>query len=327
MPPQSILEYLAPRWTNQLENVVTDGVAYLLSKYPDVFKAFREYVSLTGIQLPELLELETQATQVWDGRPDLAGADSKGDHVLIIESKFWATLTKKQPISYIGELPLTKPAILLFIAPQARLSELWEELEKRCDKRGTLRQAPPQFRTLAIDADQSKRILALTSWESLLAALLEQQAGDSPAAQDIRQLRSLCLRTTPPTDDRRILLDELIKRLLASNLVHTHGYKATPGPDYYRRYMGMSGLENWSVEYNEDYSRRFQTSRFLLIKYPAKQDPPGIQERLNSLPVTKYRYGQRVLFPLTIPDGVDTLDEALLHLQKQIMAIAAQLCP
>ena len=202
MPPQSILAYLVPRWTSQFENVVTDGLAYLLSQYPDVFNAFREYVSLTGIHLPDSIKLQTQASGVFAGRPDMVGADDEGRHVLIIESKFWASLTPNQPMGYIGELPLNKPAILLFIAPEVRLSDLWRELTERCGERGTPQESPSSFRVLAVDVNTS-RILALTSWESLLPELAARQPKDRAAAEDIRQLQRLLHRykqdSTPPT--------------------------------------------------------------------------------------------------------------------------------
>jgi hypothetical protein len=90
MSSQSILAYLAPRWTSQLENVVTDALAYLLNQYPDVRRAFREYVSLTGIHLPDPLVFETQASWLDASRPDMVSFDNKGDKVLIVESKFGA---------------------------------------------------------------------------------------------------------------------------------------------------------------------------------------------------------------------------------------------
>jgi hypothetical protein len=324
MPPQSILAYLASRWTSQLENVVTDGLAYLLNQYPDVFKALREYVSLTGTHLPDSLKLETQATGVFAGRPDMVGADDEDRHVLIIESKFWATLTSNQPMGYVGELPLNKPAILLFIAPEARLSDLWRELMERCGERGTPKEAPSPFRVLAVDVPSS-RILALTSWESLLTHLEARQPNDSAAAEDIRQLQSLCAGKVPQPNELRGLLDEVVKRLVASNIAHIHNYKATPGPRYYKRYMGMSGIENWCVEYNEDYFDQFHFTRVWLVKYLTKQDPPNTSGLLNKLAVVHYQHKKTFLIPLTVPDGEATQEEILFHLQRQIVDVAEQL--
>jgi hypothetical protein len=101
-------------------------------------------------------------------------------------------------------------------------------------------------------------ILALISWESLLAVLYEnaQQVGNEYAMSDIWQLQSLCAQVdteaflpltsediTSPTKMRieqlRSLIDELGNRLVESGIASIEGYRATPGPDFYKRYMSI----------------------------------------------------------------------------------------
>ena len=48
-----------------------------------------------------------------------------------MEAKFWAGLTENQPNAYLARLPLDeRPAVLLFVAPEARLETLWPELRR-----------------------------------------------------------------------------------------------------------------------------------------------------------------------------------------------------
>ena len=342
MPRQSILAHLAPLLTNQIENVATDALAHLLLEYPILPEAFREYVSLAGIDLPDRLNLKTQARWQDAAIPDLVGLDEEGQYILIVESKFWAVLTPNQPATYIERLPSDRSAILLFIAPASRLTTLWQELLDRVSQILTNRQGlevtTPQFFTLHLN---THHILALTSWESLLSAFHQkaQQVGDNYASGDIWQLQSLCSRIdedafhplsedelSSPTKMRigqfRNLVDELVARLVASDIASIVGYRATPGPDSYKRYMSIHGLpdSDWCVEYNDAYRRQFPpTSLWLTVTNTPQLS--GLQERLASL---SRRDGKRILIPLKVPVGVER-DAVLDSLFSQVVDLAKQL--
>ena len=51
------------------------------------------------------------------------------DEILIIEAKFWASLTENQPISYLKRLK--ENSILLFVCPTLRKNSLFVELKKK----------------------------------------------------------------------------------------------------------------------------------------------------------------------------------------------------
>ena len=270
MQYQSILAHLAPLLTNQIENVATEALAHLLLQYKVVSDAFREYILQASIGLPEHLNLKTQASWQDAALPDMVGLDNEGRHILVVESKFWAPLTPNQPATYLERLSPDKPAILLFIAPASRLPTLWQELLDCCGPHGLYDQVQkgvtPQFLTLHINI---RHVLALTSWESLLAMISQraQQAEDVYASGDIWQLQSLCARIEAeafqplsedeiisPTEKRisqfRDLIDELVTRLIDARIASVVGYRATPGPDSYKRYMSIHGLPNSDCAWN-----------------------------------------------------------------------------
>ncbi len=340
MLQKSILAHLAPLLTNQIENVATDALAHLLSQYDFVADAFIEHISSVGIALPKNLTVKTQAKWQDAAIPDLVGLDEEGRHLLIVESKFWAPLTPNQPATYIERLPHDTPALLLFIAPASRTSTLWQELLSRCNplhiNRQSQQETKTQFHTLRLN---NNHILALTSWESLLAVLYAtaRQAGDEYASGDIWQLQSLCARIDAeafkplsedeiksPTEMRKKqfqgLVDELVMLLADSGIAYIAGYRATPGPDYYKRYMSLQGIPNWCIEYNEKLRRQHPpTSLWLTVYY--KSSLSGLLSALTSV---GFHQGKQFLIPLRIPSGVEK-EAVLTSLLSQITEVSRRL--
>ena len=321
MQPQSILSHLAPLLTNQIENVATDALAHLLLEYHVVSDAFREYISQTGVAIPEKIKLRTQASWQDGAIPDLVGLDNEDRYVLIIESKFWAYLTPNQPNTYIERLPLDRPAILLFIAPASRLPTLWQELVDRChaerDNNVNPESTISQFRIYHLN---QFHILALTSWESMLNELQRkaQQAGDIYAASDIWQLQSLCERIetdafkpvseaeiTSPTEMRinqfKGIVDDLVARLVDSGIVSIAKYRATPGPDYYKRYMSIGNFYNWCIEYNEQYKKQHPPTAIWL----SNTIKPQLSSFVDKLAPVYFLQDKQILIPLEIPLHVE----------------------
>ena len=61
----------------------------------------------------------------------MAGYDENDVNRLLVESKFWATLSKGQASSYFNLLDQSSPAVLLFIAPNGRIETLWVEIVRQ----------------------------------------------------------------------------------------------------------------------------------------------------------------------------------------------------
>jgi|ERR1019366_4759601 hypothetical protein len=179
------------RLSRENENVATEALAYILG----YSKAARNGMMklLRGV-VPEMQDLRFQTQQTeGNNRPDMWGYD-KADPRVFIENKFWASLTEKQPVSYIEKLArYTQPTILLVVVPEAREQALWRELSRKLK----------DVRILASDRDVSSGIvcsvstdkgpiLALTSWTRLISALELEAVDDQRARSDLLQLRALC---------------------------------------------------------------------------------------------------------------------------------------
>ena len=338
MTHKSILAHLAPLLTSQIENVATDALAHLLFQYDFILKAFRKYISSIGIDFPDDLAIKTQARWQDAAIPDLVGLDKDGRHLLIVESKFWASLTSNQPATYIERLPHDRPAILLFIAPVSRFTTLWPELLRRCNPPDLNSQNERETTTekiLSLHLN-STHMLALTSWESLLTVLYKnaKQVGNEYAMSDIWQLQSLCAQVdteaflpltsediTSPTKMRieqlRRLIDELGNRLVESGIASIEGYRATPGPDYYKRYMSIHNIKNWCVEFNEGYRRQYPSTLLWLTNTETQE----LSRMLVGLSPKIYKHGSQILIPLKIPIQAER-EEVLTSLFQQILEVS-----
>jgi hypothetical protein len=173
------------------ENVSTDALAFILSSSNG---ARRGMMRLLRSLVPDIQELQFR-TQLTEGssRPDMWGMDGSTSRVFV-ENKFWAGLTDNQPVSYLRILAESDSnGILLFVAPTAREDFLWRELNNR------LREAAIGTDGIAAAAGvpfaartSSGPLIALTSWDRLIAMIELEIADDSEALANVHQLRALC---------------------------------------------------------------------------------------------------------------------------------------
>ena len=97
-----------------------------------------------GDRLPETLHFKTQAADEKGTIPEHVGQDGQEIEHAIIEAKFWAGLTPRRPLAYLGRLP-TAGGVLIFLAPARRTDTLWNELIQRCRSGGTLDRTAAEF--------------------------------------------------------------------------------------------------------------------------------------------------------------------------------------
>ena len=167
---ESLLSHIASNFISQYENVANSSVAYLLNKYPAARNVLQEMLNLSSLPTHYLTELSTNS----NGRPDITGLDENGAKIVIIEGKFWANLTNKQPENYLNELGTD--GRLLFLVPDKRLKSLELEIEKR----------------LVV---KDERVI-IKSWYAFLE-LIEienNKEHNSQLASDLMQLRELCMK-------------------------------------------------------------------------------------------------------------------------------------
>ncbi len=193
----SLMAYLVPRLTNQVENAATDSLAYILNRSAEPMQALNELLREGGFAIEPIARVDTQVTYEDGSRPDMAGYDAHHLKRLLVESKFWHALTEDQASGYARQFDSPGPAVLMFIAPESRVPTLWAGIVRQLEKQGALEHiasARGMERAKVVDECLAKRgvdlHVALVSWASLLDRLAAG-VGDDDVRSDIRQLRGL----------------------------------------------------------------------------------------------------------------------------------------
>ena len=136
MTSDSLLGHLAWRFPGTHEDVATEALLYILRKQEGTRAALADLLRSGGADPEPMDSFDTQRVYQRSKKPDLVAFNEERE-VLLVESKFWASLTSQQPNGYlnlmIDKLPAAKN--LLFIAPRARQDGLWEELRQHTDKK------------------------------------------------------------------------------------------------------------------------------------------------------------------------------------------------
>jgi hypothetical protein len=338
MPSTSILAFIVPRLVVQAENAASDCLAYLLSHYPEAGEAFTRLLSPLGVPLPSDLEYSTQVP--WDRgavRPDIVGK-SDGTALVIVEAKFDAPLTKNQPAGYVRCLPHERGGVLLFLVPEQRRVDMWPTLVQRAGKHNRLTdlgEVPPGMLAARLNVNHA---FCIMSWESLMHEMRAVlKAGENQRAiPDLDQLSALCGRLLSgeltgsssafvQESDRdkqmRAVADAITRRLVSEGHAVTKGYRATPGPGYYKCYMSLSGKVNWCVEYNMEYWARFGESLIWLSTSFRPYNAAVLPALSAQLANTQITLRNQFLIPLTARYS-RSVDEAVAQMATQAAAVA-----
>ncbi len=165
---KSLLTHIASNFISEYENVANSSIAYLLNEYSAPREALKDILEVSNVPTHYVTELSTNS----NGRPDVTGLNIDGSKTVIIEGKFWANLTKNQPVNYLEELGDTGK--LLFLAPDKRLSSLRLEIDRKLD-------------------GKDDRVI-ICSWINFLD-LIERENNkkhDPHLASDLIQVKELC---------------------------------------------------------------------------------------------------------------------------------------
>jgi hypothetical protein len=301
-------------------------------------------VSNLGVPLPNNLNFDTQIGLEGRAIPDLTGVDENDQLVLMMESKFWATLTSNQPITYLGHLTPDKEGIVLFIAPSSRFPTLWQELVQRCTESGlSVNQKIDQSPEHLVAEVEPGKLLGLASWESLLSYLKKELEvnGIVDGEHEVWQLQGLCERLDAEAfhplqaddlksdsdmqiEEYRRLINDLVGILIKKGHASIKEYRATPGADYYKRYMTLYGSKNWCVEFNATYWARFQrTPIWLTLDFASKFTTQSIK-KLSPLkeesPSRLFEDEKQIMIPLELALNVER-EDVLKSLVQQIEEI------
>lgn len=198
---RTLLGHLVPKLTDQVEDAATEALAFILNRSKACRQALVGLLSSEDFGLGAISWVATQVTFEDRCRPDMAGYDRSGAMRLMVESKFWAGLGEGQACGYLRHLKEEEEgkAVLLFIAPDSRLSSLWTEITSEietgrgcrggsCGPVVEIRGSEPVRKAEVSGAD--KRVM-LTSWSHLLDVLYGATADNDPARVEIVQLQGL----------------------------------------------------------------------------------------------------------------------------------------
>jgi len=111
------------------EDIASKGLAYILEKSISAKIVINNVIkNTTNLEFGKIKYI-TQNIGKNKERPDISGMDDQGNEKIIIEAKFWASLTDNQPVEYLKRLK--EQAVLIFICPKLRELSLFDEIETK----------------------------------------------------------------------------------------------------------------------------------------------------------------------------------------------------
>lgn len=330
MSKGTLFGHLAAKFYQHPENLATESLHYILQRSGHAKKALLELFNTTGITITEEVKYESQVIGEDHSIPDLVGLDENGEHIVIIESKFWAGLTKNQPTAYVDRLAKGNNAILVFIAPYLRFDTLWPELLRRCQNNSfnlpETKEIGKEFIYINL---QSGQVLSLISWRLILSSLIREleSASQNQLVNDALQLKGLCDQMDSeaflPLQSEELssnigtriyefceLVDIVIKKLKTMKICNTKGLRAGGGFGYYLRYFKLQNF-GCSLQFNASlWSELRETPLWLTVKSKDWEYSTTAKKLLSKLefeiPPRLIDYENDALYiPIYLPTGVE----------------------
>jgi len=177
----SLFGHLAPRFASNPEDVATEALCYILRRSPAARQEFIHHLKdVSDVEFSSDLQFSTHKRTDDGGVPDLWG--QARDQRVLVESKFWAGLTRRQSAGYQEGLSGVKQGACIFLVPEERV----DNVERKINSFG--------------DSDkQEDAVVSVTNWTAVLDTLESsiQNSGEEDRHQilgDLQQLRGLCER-------------------------------------------------------------------------------------------------------------------------------------
>jgi len=181
---------LLAKFYNQIkishEDIVSESLTYILEKSAVAKEVIATQIqSKTGSSIPTL-HYHTQIVKENLGRTDISGIDSQGKEKVILEAKFWASLTENQPISYLKRLD--NNGTLVFICPSLRKVSLYKELFRR------IQSEKLPFEEFSNSFKLNNQYILIWSWTEILELIKAELKihQETELLSDIDQLIGLC---------------------------------------------------------------------------------------------------------------------------------------
>jgi len=252
----TLLAHLYSRINGSQEDVATAALQYIISSSSELNRAFNKLLSDTAkIDFDPDTRYSLQSVGKNKERPDMSGADSSGNEIILCEMKFYAGLTSNQPNAYLDRLKDEEGKALVFVCPEQRKVYLWDEIKNRCRKEGKTLTDEDGYR-VTVDGVA----MALVTWAQVIEGL--QRVASSVAVEslfDISELEGFCemmdstafipfraedLSPDVQRSEERYfqVIDRLCEMLKANKAINadTKNLRATPTRTGYNRYIWIN---------------------------------------------------------------------------------------
>lgn len=335
----TLLAYLVPTITSQVEVAATKSLAYILNKSPECRRVLIRIFGDAEIELDSIERLTAEETLSETSRLDLVGYDADGVRRLLVEAKFWASLGEGQASGYIKLVEGSGLGALLFLCPDAQVEYVWSSAIRQLEGpefEVQEREAPNRVRAADVKHNgfDGPRVLLLVSWKLLLDRMA-QSTSHLEVSSDIRQLQGLAQRQDEegfvpiPSGglsrdyakrSRHLnrLIDEAHRRAVAEELFTSERLNATPRRYGYGRYCRFVGAESFSwLGINHNLWAEHGHSP-LWVSIDSTDLPLG-ETGLGALKVDR---GESRWLPLRLKAGAE-YDEVLEGVVRQLGEVAA----
>ncbi len=186
---QSLLGQFYSKIKGSQEDIASESLTYILKKSDSARKTINQIVNIeTGLNFSDL-SYSTQNAGKNLERPDISGKNKEGNEVLLIEAKFWASLTDNQPIGYINRL--RNDTILIFLVPTLRVRTVFEEVLVRIKEKYSNIKIDTENYKIEICADNKH--IVIKSWNGILNGIKSRlvQENNQNLISDIDQIIGL----------------------------------------------------------------------------------------------------------------------------------------
>lgn len=255
---QSLLGQFYNRIRGSQEDIASESLVYILKQSLESRKVINQIVKANTNLMFSDLAFQTQNVGKNRERPDISGKDETGKEVLLIEAKFWASLTHNQPNGYLNRLEYN--TVLMFLVPTLRTRTVFEEVKVRILEEYQDLQIDTENLSILINSTQQHIIIK--SWNEVLNSIKSkvEQTNNLNLISDLNQIIGLCEtidqnsfqpikgEDLSPKIPKNInsyydIVDKVVDELKnRSNGISTKGLVKTPQRYGYHRYFATADL-------------------------------------------------------------------------------------
>lgn len=167
------------------EDIASKGLAYILDCSKSAQNTFNGIIkNKTGLQFDEIKYI-TQSVGKEKERPDISGRNTDGVEKIIIETKFWSSLTAYQPNKYLERLE--GQSILIFVCPELRKVSLLCEIEEKLTGKNYTKNND-------ILHIENEKFVFILDWNYILGAIKQSllENSENNLVSDIDQIIGFC---------------------------------------------------------------------------------------------------------------------------------------